>query len=331
MSARVQLVLLVLHIGYLLITAQRVLPKYNVNRSQTSVSGISSGACMATQMHVAYSSLFMGVGIIAGTPYYCARGSALIATGACSSNPGAVPISDLVTRTNQYASSGDIDTTSNLGNDRVYIFAGNQDSVVVNGIADKIREYYSNYMSTANIRLVKMDAEHTFPTQSYGNACSVKSSPFIGRCSYDGAYEALNYIYGGLTRPTSTTPQSGDFYMFDQSEFFYISPPITSSMDNSGYVYVPSRCMSGQTVCRLHVAFHGCQQGRHLLGDEFARKAGYNEVGELNNIIILYPQATATGVNPLGCWDWWGYTIPGYATKGANQPLAVSRMVDRIS
>jgi len=194
-----------------------------------------------------------------------------------------------------------------------------------------VRDYYSNYMNANNIRLVKMNAEHTFPTQSYGNACSFKGSPFIGRCSYDGAYEILNHMYGGLTRPTASTPQPGDFYMFNQAEFFYISPPISSSMDNNGYVYVPSGCVSGSTVCRLHVAFHGCQQGRHLLGDEFARKAGYNEVGELNNIIILYPQATATGVNPLGCWDWWGYTIPDYATKGANQPLAVSRMIDRIS
>jgi len=33
------------------------------------VSGLSSGGAMATQMHVAYSSVFMGVGIIAGGQY----------------------------------------------------------------------------------------------------------------------------------------------------------------------------------------------------------------------------------------------------------------------
>jgi len=45
----------------------------------------------------------------------------------------------------------------------------------------------------------------------------------------------------------------------------------------------------------------------------FARHTGYNEVGELNNIIMLYPQATATNViNPYGCWDWWGYTASFY-------------------
>jgi len=39
---------------------------YKVDRNKISVSGISSGGAMATQLHVAYSSVFMGVGIIAG-------------------------------------------------------------------------------------------------------------------------------------------------------------------------------------------------------------------------------------------------------------------------
>ena len=46
---------------------------------------------------------------------------------------------------------------------------------------------------------------------------------------------------------------------------------------------------------------------RYLIKDKFARHTGYNEVGELNNIIIIYPQATAIIENPLGCWDWYGY------------------------
>lgn len=50
---------------------------------------------------------------------------------------------------------------------------------------------------------------------------------------------------------------------------------------------------------------------RHNVNDEFASNAGYNEVGELNDIIMLYPQATVTPViNPTGCWDWWGYNMP---------------------
>jgi len=37
-----------------------------VDTGKMSVSGFSSGGAMATQLHVAYSSAFVGVGIIAG-------------------------------------------------------------------------------------------------------------------------------------------------------------------------------------------------------------------------------------------------------------------------
>jgi len=51
---------------------------------------------------------------------------------------------------------------------------------------------------------------------------------------------------------------------------------------------------------------------RYLLKDKFARYTGYNEVAELNNIIIIYPQVIALIDNPMGCWDWWGYTVKFY-------------------
>ena len=40
--------------------------QYNVDKSQISVSGISSGAAFATQIHVIYSSHIMGIGMVAG-------------------------------------------------------------------------------------------------------------------------------------------------------------------------------------------------------------------------------------------------------------------------
>jgi len=52
-----------------LITDNKVAGRYieDVDRSKISVSGGDSGGDMATQMHVAYSSVFMGVGVIAGS------------------------------------------------------------------------------------------------------------------------------------------------------------------------------------------------------------------------------------------------------------------------
>jgi poly(3-hydroxybutyrate) depolymerase len=330
-----QLIFFIVLLSNLLTTfvlSQRELGKYNVDQSKISTSGISSGAAMATQMHVAYSAIFMGVGMVAGNPYYCAQGSSITATGDCMNRPSNINVGQLTTQTTYYASNGDIDATSNMYGSRVYIFAGAVDTVVDPGVGMKAEEYYRVFVQSSNIKTVyDIQAEHTFPTENYGNPCTYAGDPYIGRCSYHGAYEILNHIYGGLTRPSGSTAVPGDFYEFDQTEFFYISPPSASSMDTIGYAYVPSGCVSGANVCRLHVVFHGCSQGRYKVGDEFARNSGYNEVGELNNIIIIYPQAISSAVNPYGCWDWWGYTVYFYATKEANQPLAVWRMVEKAA
>ena len=51
------------------------LPTLNIDRDQTSVSGISSGGYMAVQFHVAHSASVKGAGVLAAGPYYCAGGS----------------------------------------------------------------------------------------------------------------------------------------------------------------------------------------------------------------------------------------------------------------
>ena len=74
------------------------LGSYNADIKETSISGISSGAFMAVQFGVSWSSIVKGVGVIAGGPYYCAQGTAidgllgnlgpaLSATGPCMKGP----------------------------------------------------------------------------------------------------------------------------------------------------------------------------------------------------------------------------------------------------
>ena len=60
------------------------LPALNIDTTQTTVSGLSSGGFMAVQLHVAYSATFKkGAGVVAGGPFYCAEGSVINATGRC--------------------------------------------------------------------------------------------------------------------------------------------------------------------------------------------------------------------------------------------------------
>ena len=64
--------------------------------------------------------------------------------------------------------------------------------------------------------------------------------------------------------------------------------------------------------CCVHARLGGTfNYYRKHIGDHYVVHGGYNEVADLNNIIILYPQVIKTddeGINPRGCWDWWGYT-----------------------
>ena len=46
--------------------------------------------------------------------------------------------------------------------------------------------------------------------------------------------------------------------------------------------------------CKLHVALHGCVQQKEKIGNIYAANSGYNQVADLNDIVIIYPQAKAS-------------------------------------
>jgi len=59
------------------------------------------------------------------------------------------------------------------------------------------------------------------------------------------------------------------------------------------------------------------------------RRAGYLQVAEANRIVLLFPQIEPSmqPLNPMGCWDWWGYEGEQYATRDGQQVRAVRAMV----
>ncbi|XP_068133733.1 poly(3-hydroxybutyrate) depolymerase-like isoform X3 [Hyperolius riggenbachi] len=308
--------------------AQSLSGSYNLDSSVT-VSGLSSGAYMANQFHIALSGRVTGAAIFAGGPYYCALGNSVTASTSCMTVPGAISVAALRSYAVTFANTGQIDPLSNLGRSKVFIFCGSKDSVLVQGVAQKLQEFYSSYISAGNIKTVyNVAAQHGMPTDSYGGACGTTNNDYINNCNYNGAYEALNHLYGGLSKPSSSSGQTGQLNLFDQSEYFNLAPASTYGMDTAGYIYVPTACQNGAR-CRLHIAFHGCLQGREKVGDKFARYAGYNQVADLNNFIILYPQARSLALNPNGCWDWFGYSGITYPTKNGFQITGVERMMKR--
>ncbi|XP_069807861.1 poly(3-hydroxybutyrate) depolymerase-like [Dendropsophus ebraccatus] len=286
---------------------------------------------MANQFHVAQSKRIIGAGLFAGGPYYCAKGSMMTATTTCMSMPTSINVATLKTQTQTYANSGLVDPLSNLADSRVFIFSGTKDTTVVPAVVKKQEEYYASYITSAGALKTVYDvaAVHGMPTDYYGGACGTSNLEYINNCGYNGAFEALNHIYGGtLQKPSSGAALTGQLILFDQSEFFKLAAPSTYGMDTAGYIYVPAACQSG-AQCKLHIVFHGCLQAREKLGDKYARNTGYNQVADLNNFIILYPQAKSNMSNMNGCWDWWGFSSSAYANKNGYQMTGVERMMLR--
>ena len=305
------------------------LPALMIEPGSVTVSGLSAGASMAVQFHVAYSSLVNGAALVAGAPYDCAADSIGNALGRCMKGEPAIPTRDLVALTNQRATGGVIDPTAGLAQDRVWIFHGAKDPYVGRSVADALESYYLALVNPANIARVELaQAGHTFPSaRADAKDCGSTEPPYVGNCGFDGAAELLGHLYGTL-RP-GRAPVSGELTEFDQEPYAKASG--SASVADRGWIFVPAACRNrgDRPHCRLHVVFHGCRQGASLIGTAFILGSGYLEVAAANEIVLLFPQVEASNqpLNPMGCWDWWGYEGASYALKAGPQMAAVRRMV----
>lgn len=335
------------------------LGSHPIDPAQISVSGISSGAFMANQLHVAHSAEIMGVGLIAGGLYGCAvdgvddRGvSALagIATGACMKVPSQLrPVADYAGLVRRFAAAGWIDPVENLAHARLYAFTGGSDRVVnPETVRHGVALYAALGLPAARFRdadLPGAGAGHSWVTPGYGLACDANDDPYINDCDHDQAGQMLETIYGPLEPPAARP--GGRLVAFDQTEFAPGGDAAGHGLWHTGQLYVPAACEAGAaTSCRLHVVLHGCRQSAQLLGETFPRNIGVNEWADGNRIVVLYPQARSIGVedfrtprpadlfntNPQGCWNWWGYAYDSrYLFKDGVQIGAIWSMVQRVS
>src|SRR4051812_46457650 len=170
------------------LNAQAVtLPKLNVDKTQTTVSGLSSGGFMANQLGYAYASTFKGVGVFAGGPYMCAG----------HSNYTACMYNATISASMLSAMQGDIDRWSGNANDdkagvagqKVFLFVGTSDFTVgPNPVSAVHSQYAANGVPAANLdHVTRSGTAHVFPTDFDGtgdNACGSSVSPYIANCGY---------------------------------------------------------------------------------------------------------------------------------------------------
>lgn len=345
------------------------LGSYKASKQNNSISGLSSGAFMTVQLHLAHSSSFAGAGIIAGGPFRCAetyRGNEpTTAEDAYIENslyicmnpliPQVTPDAQrLVEMARATARDGLIDDVSNLSDDRLYIFTGSEDEVVYSDVVQRTRQFYE-MLGVKPDNIVYHDtvpAGHCIITDNpEDSVLATNQPPYINNGGFMQSHDILRHIYQGL-KPAAERA-SGELLRFDQTEFLGNEAP-WSSMSRFGYAYIPSNVLAGKVdEPRVHIALHGCKQGYNYTdyvngradianqppyGNRYFTTTGYNHIAESNDIIVLYPQAEGTDngeiQNPDGCWDWWGYTSRDprspYYSRNAIQIKAIHAMLDRL-
>jgi len=296
-----------------------------------TLSGFSSGAFFATQYQFAYSASVSGVAIFAGGPYYCAQTQGTNAFLSCMYAINPVDMPALENYARRASEAADIDPLLNLQNHRVFMFSGIQDATVKSTVVRSLESMYRTF-GVVNIESnFNLIAAHTFPTINYGNTCTFSFTPYISKCEYDGSGEALNTLYDNLKEPVPFIEDN--LVGLDQSAFTEGRSTAALSLGPEAYLYIPTACKNPETVCKLHVVFHGCQQYKNAIGMQFVLGTGFNDWAEANDIFVLYPQAaasTSNPINPNGCWDWWGYLGPNFAIKSGFQMKTIFNMIEHV-
>jgi poly(3-hydroxybutyrate) depolymerase len=298
---------------------------YNVDKSKTTVAGISSGGFMAVQMQVAFSTTFHNAAIYAGGPYYCAQDSLSTAQTTCQYATSS-SLSASESYLDSQSSAGTIDNKSNLNGQKAYLWSGTSDFTVEQKTMNDLNNEYAHY-GVATKYDNSYAAGHGWESPDGEVACGTTASPYMINCSgYDSENTWLSYFFGSINAKNTGTP-TGTLVNFDQAPYGGGS----NDLDTNGYLYVPNTCAGG-TQCRLIVALDGCVQTQANIGTKFITEAGLDKYADTNNLLILYPYqvSSSTPNNPNGCWDWWGFEGSNYALKSGPQMAAIKKMVDRV-
>lgn len=316
-------------IAFLFSSSVYAVPALKLNLDQTTVSGLSSGGYMAAQFQLAHADWVKGAAIVAAGPVYCAQNNLMTALDHCINKVGSpIPLADINKQLKDWSVQGLLASEAQIKQSKIWLLHGTADQKISKEVADALHQQYQQWLPATQLSYIQdKNFAHHMPTVSEGSACDTSEAPFLGKCNYDAAGEALKFIQAGLKAPADIS--SGTVYPIEQQT---IAGDLADTMAEQGYVYVPKNCEQGQS-CSLHISFHGCNQHAEAVGMAYVEKAGFNRYADSNNIVVLYPQTRASNLmpmNPQACWDWWGYTDANYANRKGLQIQAVVKLAQSL-
>ncbi|MBK8284659.1 MAG: hypothetical protein IPK97_07060 [Ahniella sp.] len=169
------------------------LPKLSIDPERVTVSGISSGAYMATQVHVALSSQIHGVATVAGGPYGCASGKLDVALSSCMKADPPIDVAALTASVKAKADAGQVDPLNELADDPVLILHGANDAIVSPKVSQANVDAYAAMAPEARVEHQSdLPIGHVWPTAAAGD-CS-NSGNHVADCGIDLAQRILQFL-----------------------------------------------------------------------------------------------------------------------------------------
>lgn len=204
-------------------TAALALPKLNIDASQVSLSGVSSGADFVAQYQVAFASSIAGVGVFAGQAPRCAvhrfpndpifKGTnpsvpfcdgcppgQIIGYDHCKRTPSLtenlVAVQALVAYAQNQSEHGTIDPLPHLANKRVFLYRGKSDTTYNKGAVNTTANFFRQLMPKDNVKFhTTTDSPHLMPgIDPY--LCWWQEWGGPDNCTFDGAKAVLSWVHG---------------------------------------------------------------------------------------------------------------------------------------
>lgn len=256
------------------------------------------------------------------------------------------------------AARGQIDPLENLTQQRVLIYQGQKDSVVNPAMAQQLK-HFRTYFNSSSIEVIEAaQAAHNFPSSNVnGIGCDEQRPPYVGNCQFSMSQKIVDYLM-----PSVTQQRKGHIRVFTLNQTTQFTPP---SIAPYGYLVANDWCLKSPERCEMHVALHGCQMSDYFDPEiqknfeqnvlikgvthtpdnskrakgmwlrQFIELGGWKEAIQAKPIMIVFPQTQISEINypfnPSGCWDWYGWTGPEYATKSGVETQWLFDFIKQVS